>query len=159
MWRAQSPGARWHRHYREPFERMVRNWQASQKGYLGLKGLTSLLDNELGLKTMTLQPQHLRAKQKVQPFRSGPEMHKSHRSSRRGDGSPGQGFLNGIRSDTQVRAGLPPLAGRGEVWKKHEDIPTLRPQDLPRRVHPAQVRGPKSKSPNETQSECHSKLS
>lgn len=33
-----------------PFELMVRNWQASEKDYLELKGLTSLLDNDLGFK-------------------------------------------------------------------------------------------------------------
>lgn len=45
-----------------PFDLMVRNWQACKKDYLGLKGLTSLLDNELGFKMMTLQSHHLRGK-------------------------------------------------------------------------------------------------
>lgn len=58
----------------KPFEWMVRNWQAAEKGYLGLKGLTSLLDNELGFKMMTLQSHHLRAKKKVQLFLSGSEI-------------------------------------------------------------------------------------
>ena len=44
----------------------MRNWQAAEKGYLGLKGLTSLLDNELGFKIMTLQSHHLRTEKKVQ---------------------------------------------------------------------------------------------
>lgn len=53
---------------------MVRNWQASEKDYLVLKGLTSLLDNELGLKMMILQSLHLRAKKKVELFLSGSEI-------------------------------------------------------------------------------------
>ena len=65
MWRAQPPGPGGTAII-EPFERMVRNWQAAEKGYLGLKGLTSLLDNELGFKMMTLQSHHLRTEKKVQ---------------------------------------------------------------------------------------------
>lgn len=57
-----------------PSELMVRNWQASEKDYLGLKGLTSLLDNGLGLKMMTLQSHHLRAKKKVQVLLRGSEI-------------------------------------------------------------------------------------
>ena len=56
------------------FELMVRNWQASEKDYLGLKELTSLLDNEFGLKVMTMQSHHLRAKKKVRLFLSGSEI-------------------------------------------------------------------------------------
>ena len=63
VWRAQPPGPGGTAII-EPLEWMVRNWQAAEKGYLGLKGLTSLLDNELGLKMMTLQSHHLRTEKK-----------------------------------------------------------------------------------------------
>lgn len=56
-----------------PFELLVRNWQASEEAYLGLMGLTSLLDNELGLKMMTLQSHHLRVKKKAQLLLMGSE--------------------------------------------------------------------------------------
>ena len=72
MWRAQPPGPGGTAII-EPVEWMVRNWQAAEKGYLGLKGLTSLLDNELGLKMMTLQSHHLRTEKKVQLLLSGSE--------------------------------------------------------------------------------------
>lgn len=65
QWRAQPPGPGGTAII-DPFEWMVRNWQAAEKGYLGLKGLTSLLDNELGFKIMTLQSHHLRTEKKVQ---------------------------------------------------------------------------------------------
>lgn len=51
---------------------MVRNWQAVEDDALGLKGLTSLLD-ELGFKMMTLQAHHLRTERKVQLFGRGLE--------------------------------------------------------------------------------------
>jgi hypothetical protein len=57
-----------------PFELMVRNWQACEKDYLRLKRLTSLLDKELGLKLMTLQSYHLKAKKKAERFLSGSEI-------------------------------------------------------------------------------------
>lgn len=51
---------------------MVRNWQAREEKYVGLKAVTSLLD-EIGFKAMTLQSHHWRATKEVQVLLGGSE--------------------------------------------------------------------------------------